>query len=246
MSQTYSDYRTGPVSADRTQALVSAFMRRVYWWMTGGLAITALVAYYLLNYMLSSAEAASLIINLQTGGFTMLWWGAVIVEIGIVLIMGRAIPRMQVGTATGVFLLYSALNGVTLTPLLYIFTGQSIFQAFFVSAGAFAVMSIYGSITKKDLTSFGSFLIMGVFGLFIASILTYFLKSTMMFWIICVVGLGIFMGLTAYYTQAFRNMVQEAANEVTVKKMAILGALMLYIAFIGIFQYVLILMGDRR
>ena len=242
MSQTYSDYQTGPVSVDRTQALVSAFMRRVYWWMTGGLALTALVAYY----MLSSREAVSLVINLETGGLSMIWWAAVIAELLIVFSLGRAIPKMQVGTATGIFLLYSALNGVTLTPLLYMFTGQSVFQAFLVSAGAFAVTSIYGSVTKKDLTGFGSFLMMGLIGIIIASVINIFLGSGMMQWLICVIGLGIFIGLTAYQTQAFRAMVLEAANDVTAKKMAILGALSLYINFIAIFQYVLILLGDRR
>ena len=217
-------------------------MRRVYWWMTGGLAVTALVAYY----MLSSREAVSLVINFQTGGLSMVWWGAAIVELLIVFSLGRAIPKMQVGTATGIFMLYSALNGVTLTPLLYMFTGESIFQAFLVSAGAFGAMSIYGSVTKRDLTGFGSFLFMGLIGIIIASVVNMFLGSSMMQWVICVIGLGIFIGLTAYQTQAFRAMVLEAANEVTAKKMAILGALSLYINFIAIFQYVLILMGNRR
>ncbi len=222
--------------------LVNAFMRRVYNWMAGGLALSALVAWY----MASSMEALSIFFNVRTGAPTMWFWAAIIGEFGLVLAISAGIKRMAVGTAAGLFVLYAALNGVTLSMVLLAYTGASVMKAFLVTAGTFGITSIWASTTKKDLTAWGSFLFMGLIGIVIASLVNMFFRSPVMDYVISLIGVGVFVGLTAYDTQRLRVMVLEAANEVTVSKMAIFGALQLYLDFINLFLMLLRLFGDRR
>ncbi|MGD8561296.1 MAG: Bax inhibitor-1/YccA family protein [Desulfarculaceae bacterium] len=233
-------YPSGPATADRTMAVVNAFMRRVYNWMAGGLALSAVVAWVVMN----SPSILGMFITPQ--GPTMLFWGAIIAELGMVFAISAGIKRFAVGTAAGLFLIYSGLNGITLAPLLLIYTGASVFKAFAITAGTFAVTSIWASTTKKDLSGWGSFLFMGLIGIIIASVVNMFLGSAMIDWIVSIVGVGIFVGLTAYDTQMLRTMVLEAANEVTVAKMAIFGALKLYLDFINLFILLLRFFGERR
>jgi len=232
----------GTVSLDRERALVGAFMRRVYNWMAAGLALSAVTAWL----VASNAAVLGLFINLQTGAPTMLFWVAIVGEFGLVLAISAGIRRFQVGTAAALFVAYAALNGVTLSMILLAYTGASVMKAFLVTAGTFAVTSVWATTTKKDLSGMGSFLMMGLIGLIIASLVNLFLGSSMLDWVVSVVGVGLFVGLTAYDTQQLRAMVLEAANEVTVSKMAIFGALKLYLDFINLFIMLLRLMGDRR
>jgi FtsH-binding integral membrane protein len=176
----------------------------------------------------------------------MLCWVASVGECGLVLAISAGIRRFQVGTAAALFVAYAALNGVTLSMVLLAYTGASVMKAFLVTAGTFAVTSVWATTTKKDLSGMGSFLMMGLIGLIIASLVNIFLASSMLDWVVSVVGVGLFIGLTAYDTQQLRAMVLEAANEVTVSKMAIFGALKLYLDFINLFLMLLRLLGDRR
>ncbi|MFZ5585202.1 MAG: Bax inhibitor-1/YccA family protein [Thermodesulfobacteriota bacterium] len=244
MTPEYQGYQTYPgvLGAERSLALVNGFMRRVYNWMAAGLALSALAAWF----TASSPAVLGLFFNLQTGAPTMLFWVAIVGELGLVLAISAGIRRFQVGTAGALFVAYALLNGVTLSMVLLAYTGGSVMKAFLVTAGTFAVTSVWASTTKKDLSAWGSFLFMGLIGIIIASLVNFFFRSPMMDWIISVVGVGLFVGLTAYDTQKLRAMVLEAANEVTVSKMAIFGALQLYLDFINLFLMLLRLMGDRR
>ena len=162
------------------------------------------------------------------------------------LALSAGIKRFNVTTAAGLFVVYAALNGVTLGIVLLAYTGASVMKAFLVTAGIFAITSVWASSTKKDLTAWGSFLFMGLIGIIIALVVNLFLRSPLMDYIISIIGVGVFVGLTAYDTQRLRAMVLEAANQVTVSKMAIFGALQLYLDFINLFLMLLRLFGDRR
>ncbi len=222
--------------------LVNAFMRRVYNWMAGGLALSALAAWL----MISSPAVFGLFFDLYTGTPTMLYWGVLIAVFGLVIGLSAGIRRIRVGTAATLFVVYAVLNGIFLAPILLIYTSASVFKAFLIAAGTFGITSIWASTTKRDLSGWGSFLFMGLIGLIIASLVNLFFASPMVDWIVSVVGVGLFVGLTAYDTQMLRGMVLEAANEVTVSKMAIFGALKLYLDFLNLFLMLLRLFGDRR
>lgn len=240
-SQTGNRYSpSGAASAER--ALVNGYMMKVYNWMAAGLAISALCAWL----SISSMDIFSLFIDLQAGGPTMLWWGCVIAELALVFIISSRIQKLQVSTAAIMFIVYAALNGFTLSPLLIMYTSASVTKAFALACATFISASAYGHITKRDLTSFGSFLFMGLIGIIIAMIVNIFLGSTMVDFVISCLGVLIFTGLAAYDTQKLRAMLGQAANEVTVSKMAIFGALTLYLDFINLFIMLLRLVGDRR
>jgi len=226
----------------REQALVNAFMRRVYNWMTAGLVLSALVAWFTMN----STAVLGMFINFETGAPTLLFWAALLAELGMVFGLSAGIRRMAVGTAMGLFIAYAALNGVTLGIILLAYTGSSVVKVFLITAGAFGATSAWAAATKRDLSGWGSFLFMGLIGIVIAMVVNMFLGSSMMDWIISVLGVGLFVGLTAYDTQQLRAMVLEAANETTVSKMAVIGALKLYLDFVNLFLMLLRLLGDRR
>lgn len=226
----------------REQALVNAFMRRVYNWMTAGLVLSALVAWFTMN----STAVLGMFINFETGAPTMLFWIALLAELGMVFGLSAGIRRMAVGTAMCLFIAYAALNGVTLGIILLAYTGSSVVKVFLITAGAFGATSVWATATKRDLSGWGSFLFMGLIGIVIAMVVNMFLGSSMMDWIISVLGVGLFVGLTAYDTQQLRAMVLEAANETTVSKMAVIGALKLYLDFVNLFLMLLRLLGDRR
>jgi FtsH-binding integral membrane protein len=235
----------GTQSTTRQLELTNAFMRRVYMWMTGGLGLTAAVSFLVLTV----PALQQLFFTVTPEGVlrpSMIIWILLIAELFMVFRLASAIPTMQVSSAKALFLAYAGLNGITLTPLLLAYTGESIFMAFVVTAGTFGVTTIYAMTTKRDLTKMGSFLFMGLIGLIIASVLNIFMGSGMLQFMICLAGVIIFTGLAAYNTQVFRGMALQAANEATATKMSILGALNLYISFIALFQYILMLMGNRE
>ena len=179
----------------------------------------------------------------------MLVLGLCIIELVLVFSIASKIQKMQASTATGLFLLYSALNGITLSVILYHYTLQSIASTFFICAGTFVACSIYGMVTRRDLTSIGQFMFMGFIGIFIASIVNLFIGSHGMQMIISYIGVIIFVGLTAYDTQKLKAMSlsQPVGIDVaTVRKGSIMGALTLYLDFILMFQYLLFILGGSR
>ena len=232
----------GGTLAQQEVALVNAFMRRVYNWMAGGLALSALASWL----VVSSPAVFGIFFNLQTGAPTMAYWVVLIGVFGMVIGLSAGIQRIKVGTAAGLFVVYAALNGVFLAPILLMYTSASVFKTFLVTAGTFGVTSIWATTTKRDLSGWGSFLFMGLIGIVIASVVNIFLGSAMIDWIVSLIGVGLFIGLTAYDTQLLRGMVLQAANEVTVSKMAIFGALKLYLDFLNLFLFLLRFLGDRR
>ena len=227
-----------PASAESIAAEQQRFMVRVYNWMTTGLGLTGLVAYFI-----SDSPAATQFIF----GTPMLAVGLMIVQVGLVFWLAARVMKMSAQQAMAVFLLYAALTGVTFSAIFLTYTASSITSTFLVTAGTFSAMSFYGYTTRRDLTSWGSFLFMGLVGIIIASVVNIFLANSMMYWIITYAGVLIFVGLTAYDTQKIKEM-NILGNEGTEDdtKEAIRGALSLYLDFINLFLMLLRLMGDRR
>lgn len=238
-----ADYRTISTPGARVEVL-NAFMRGVYQWMAIGLGVTGVLAYMAAN----TPAVIQLFFDQATGAPTGLFWVAVIGELGLVFVLAGAIKRLSASTATALFVAYSALNGLTLSYIFIIYTQTSIVATFMVCAGMFGAMSVYGMTTKKDLTSWGSFLIMGVIGIVIAMIVNMFLQSSAMHFVISILGVIIFTGLTAYDTQKLKVMGETAPADdaAAVRKATIFGALTLYLDFINLFLMLLRLMGDRR
>lgn len=213
--------------------------RSVYVWMTLALVITAFVAMYVAkSYTLLAAIAQN----------SLLFWGLLIAEIGVVWYLSARISSISFTKATVLFILYSILNGVTLSFIFAIYTAASIASTFFITAGTFAVMAIFGYVTKKDLSKIGNICIMALIGIIIASLVNLFLKSAMMDVVISYIGVLLFVGLTAYDTQKIKQMLFTEGMEVnnSTKKIALLGSLTLYLDFINLFLYLLRFLGDRR
>lgn len=233
-------YSSRPMQTAQTRVeVVNAFMRGVYGWMCLGLLLTAAAS----AFMVSSPAMMQAVFGNQ-----ILFFGLIIAELGLVIGLSAAISRLSAGTASGLFLLYSALNGITLAAIFAVYAKATIVNAFLVTGGMFGAMSLYGLLTKKDLTSFGSFLFMGLIGIVIASVVNIFTKSAMLDFVISCVGVLVFLGLTAYDTQKLRVMGEMApADDATaVRRGTILGALTLYLDFINLFLMMLRLFGSNR
>lgn len=228
------------VHGQSTEVRVNEFVRSVYNWMCIGLALTGFVAYYVSNN--------ETILRLVFGN-SIIFFALIIGELALVFSLISRVDRMQSGTATGIFIAYSALNGVTLSFIFLAYTRTSIVSTFFICAATFLVCSIYGWTTKKDLTSMGGFLMMGLFGIIIASVVNMFIRSSGMSMIISYIGVIVFVGLTAYDTQKIKNMAltQPAGLDGSViRKGAIMGALSLYLDFINLFLMLLRIFGGSR
>jgi uncharacterized protein len=226
------------MSMDAVAAEQQRFMVRVYNWMTGGLAVTGVLAFYVSN--------SEMMMNIVHGN-PIVPIVLIIAQLGLVVYLSGWIQKMSASQATGIFMLYAGLTGLTFSFIFIAYTTASITSAFMVTAGTFAAMSFYGYTTKRDLTSMGSFLFMGLVGIIIASLVNMFLQSEAMHWIITYAGVLIFVGLTAYDTQKIKEMNvlgNEGTDEDT--KEAIIGALTLYLDFINLFLMLLRIMGDRR
>ena len=225
-------------SIDAIAAEQRRFMVRVYNWMTTGLGITGLVAFGIASSpSLTAAIFGNAVIPIVL----------MIAQIGLVFWLAARVMQMSAQKAVGVFLLYSALSGVTFSVVFLAYTTASITSPFLVTAGTFGAMSFYGYTTKKDLTSWGSFLFMGLIGIIIASVVNMFLANDTMYWVITYAGVLIFVGLTAYDTQKIKEMNilgNEGTDEDT--KEAVRGALSLYLDFINLFLMLLRIMGGRR
>lgn len=223
-----------------------AYMLKIYNYMASALALTGIVA---LGASKSEAVLSALytVQNGQIAGMSGLGWIVALAPIGLVLWLSMGINRLSTTAAQGIFWAYAALVGLSLTSIFLLYTGESIARAFFVTAGTFGAMSIYGYTTKRDLTGMGSFLMMGLIGLIIASIVNMFLGSEGLAFATSVIGVLIFVGLTAYDTQKLKGMYyQVAGNAEAMAKTSIMGALSLYMDFINIFMYLLRFIGDRR
>jgi FtsH-binding integral membrane protein len=223
-----------PRTTDQTIVRQNTLIRQVYAWMGAGLAITAFMALI----TLSSPEVLKAIM-----GNRLLFYGLVIGELALVFTLSGAINRLSAATATLLFVAYSALNGVTLSIVALVYTANSIASTFVITAGMFGAMSIFGYLTKRDLTSWGSFLFMGLIGVVIASIVNIFVGSSAVSWVISGIGVVVFTGLTAYDTGKIKEM---AAQGTEGRKPAILGALTLYLDFINLFLMLLRFTGNRR
>ena len=213
-----------------------AYMMRVYNFMALGLGLTGLVAF--------GASTNLELMQLIHG--TALRWVVMLAPLGIVFFLSARLHAIKASTAQMVFWLYSGLMGLFLSYVFLAYTGESVTRVFFITAGTFAAMSLYGYTTKRDLTQFGSFLMMGLFGLIIASLVNLFLQSTAMEFVISCVGVLVFVGLTAYDTQSIKSMYSEADAGDVMEKKAIMGALRLYLDFINLFIMLLRLFGNRN
>ncbi len=222
--------------AQTNLSVVAIFMRQVYLWMAGGLGVTALVAWSVAN----SPAAMNFIFS-----NSFIYIGLIIAQLGLVFALSLAVHRMSATMASGVFLLYSGLTGLTLASIFVVYPMGAIANAFLSAAGTFLAMSVYGTVTKRDLTGLGNFLMMGLFGLIIAMLVNIFLQSTMMDFIISCIGVLIFTGLTAYDTQKIRQFAENAPLEdgTAIRRGVILGALTLYLDFINLFLMLLRLFG---
>ncbi len=217
----------------------SVLFRNVYTWMTLALVITGAVA----MYMAKSMTLLSMIMQ-----NSLLFWGILIAELGVVWYLSARIHRISFTSATLLFILYSILNGATLSMIFLIYTMSSIATTFFVTAGTFGVMALFGYVTKKDLTRLGSLCFMGIIGIIIASLVNIFLQNSMVEMIISYIGVLLFVGLTAYDSQKIKRLLMQDGVEIneTTQKIALLGAMTLYLDFINLFLYLLRILGDRK
>ena len=219
-------------TADR----VSAFLWKVYGWMAVGLGLTAVVAY---------AVAGSPDLMRVLVGNRLVFFGLVIAELGLVFYLSARADRLSPGTASGLFALYSVLNGVTLSAILLAYTGESVAMTFVVTAGMFGALALFGSTTKRSLAGAGQFFMMGLVGLILASIIGMFWHNDALQFLISIVGVIVFTGLTAYDAQRLKQMAL-ALPEGQVGAYAVVGALSLYLDFINLFLMLLRLTGGRR
>ncbi len=233
-------------ATDVIDAGLRAHMLRVYNYMLIGLALTGATAWIVAT--VPAVRDVFFAVNPQTGqmGLSGLGWVAFIAPLGLVLLLSFRIQHMSVGAAQATFWGYAALLGVSLSPVLLLYTGASVAQVFFITAATFGAMSLYGYTTKSDLSSWGSFLFMGLIGIIIASIVNFFLVSSMMSFVISVIGVVVFTGLTAYDTQMIKEMYVASDDGTVAGRKAILGALKLYLDFVNLFLMILRLMGNRR
>jgi len=228
------------VKQTRSQVLVNDFVRSVYNWMAIGLGLTGVVAFAVAN----SPAMLQLVYGNQ-----ILFFGLIIAELVLVFSISARVSRMQASTATGLFLLYAGLNGITLAFVFLVFTKASIASTFFVCAATFVACSIYGWTTKRDLTTIGSFLFMGLIGIIIASVVNLFVKSSAVATIVSYVGVLVFVGLTAWDTQKIKTMAMSQPDGIeagVIRKGAIIGALSLYLDFINLFLMLLHILGASR
>ena len=211
------------------------YMLRIYNYMAGGLALTGAVAYF---------AAASGFYQAIVG--SILFWIVLFAPLGLVLLLSFRLQSMSLGAAQLTFWAYAALMGLSLAGIFLVYTGASIARVFFITAGTFAAMSLYGYTTRSDLSRVGSFMFMGLIGIIIAGLVNMFIQSTALQFALSVAGVLVFTGLTAWDTQQIKEMYYEGDGSVVAGKKAIMGALRLYLDFINLFMMLMQLLGDRR
>jgi FtsH-binding integral membrane protein len=255
-----ADYDNRAIRGQATDATgvidagLRAYMLRVYNYMFAGLALTGVSAYgtYLAAVTTDPAAAVQrlpngvLLTSVGVALFGPLMWVLLLGSLGLVLFLSFRISKMSISAARTSFLVYAALIGASFASLFVVYTQASIAQVFFITAATFGAMSLWGYTTRRDLSGFGSFLFMGLIGIIIASVVSMFVQSTMLQWVISVAGVLIFTGLTAYDTQAIKESYVAGDDGTVAGRKAIFGALKLYLDFINLFLMLLRLMGNRR
>ena len=226
-----------------------AYMLKVYNYMATGILMTGIIALITFKMSVVTDSSGSIVGLTQVGNaiyMSGLKWLVMLAPLGIVFYMSFGINKMSAAKAQTTFWIFAALMGLSLSSILLIYTGMSITRVFFICSATFGAMSIYGYTTKRDLTKLGSFLMMGLIGIIIASIVNIFMKSSMMYFVISILGVLIFVGLTAYDTQKIKNMYAASDTGELMGKKAVMGALTLYLDFINLFIMLLRLFGQRR
>jgi uncharacterized protein len=223
-------------AADQAEVRQRSIISQAYLWMAVGLVITGLVA----AFTASSPFMLSLVY-----GNVLVFWGLLLLEIILVIVLAAAVARLPVGVALTVFVVYAALNGVTLSGILLAYTKASLASTFFITAGTFAIMAFYGYTTKRDLTRLGNLAFMALIGLILASVVNLFLHNTVVYWVITYLGVLIFVGLIAYDTQKLKRLGSSAGGD-SASRLAILGALSLYLDFINLFLFLLRIFGRQN
>jgi FtsH-binding integral membrane protein len=233
--RTSDDTATASSIGVRIDAGLRDYMQRVYGYMAGGLALTGLVAY--------AGAASGFYRSIAETG---LIWIVMLAPLAFVLVLSFGIQRMSAGTAMLLFWIYAAFMGLSLGSIFLVYTGTSIARVFFITAATYGAMSLYGYTTRSDLSGFGSFLLMGLIGIVIASLVNIFIGSSALQLAISIIGVIVFVGLTAYDTQRIKEMYLESDTAEIAGKKAVLGALALYLDFINLFMMLLQLFGQRR
>ncbi|HMM87979.1 Bax inhibitor-1/YccA family protein [Bradyrhizobium sp.] len=223
-----------PGSALAIDAGLRAYMLRIYNYMAAGVGLTAVVAW--LTYQLTGPALLE----------SPLMWVFILAPLGLVFFMSARINTLSAGTARLLFFVYAASIGISLATLLHIYTSASITRVFFIAAAMFGALSLFGYSTRRDLSGFGSFLLMGLIGVIIASVVNIFLRSTGLDWLISIIGVGVFAGLTAYDTQRIKAMYDSRDDETAAGRKSVIAALSLYLNFINLFMMLLRLLGGRR
>lgn len=218
---------------------LQAYMAQVYGWMTCGLLLTAFVSWF-------AARTPAVMELVFANRIT--FFGLIIAQLALVFVLSGMVHRLSGAIATGLFMLYSALTGLTMASIFLVYTYSSIASTFFVTAGMFGAMSFYGYTTKRDLSRFGSLLFMGLIGIVLASLVNFWLKSPALMWAITYIGVVLFVGLTAYDTQKLKNIGEQidARDTKNLRRYSIMGALTLYLDFINLFLMLLRILGNRR
>ena len=223
-------------AGSRDEVLVADFLRGVYGWMCGGLGITAATAWVVGN---SPAITRAIATN------SLLFWAIVIAQFGIVITLSARVSRLAAGTASALFIAYSALTGVTLSFILLVYTRESIASTFLITAGMFGSLALYGTFTRRNLSGFGQFMFMGLIGLVLASLIGMFWQNDGLQFMISLVGVVVFAGLTVWDAQRLKGLALATATGGT-SSYTIVGALALYLDFVNLFLFLLRFLGGRR
>ncbi len=233
-----SEYVIQDWDAQEVKKAQAAFLTKVYAWMSGALVLTAVTAFFVMS---SEVLMMTLLTN------SILYWGLVIAELALVFALVSVLQRLGSKVMMLAFIVYSILTGVTTSVIFFAYTTGSIASTFFVTAGTFGAMSLYGYFTKRDLTTVGNIAFMGLIGVIIASIANLFMGSTILYWVTTYIGVLVFVALTAYDTQKIKQMaIAGFVDEESSNKGAIMGALALYLDFINLFLFLLRIFGGRR
>lgn len=232
---------------EQSGSRIQTYMSHVYGWMTVGLALTGIVAWF----ASSNPAMEGLLFSVTRRGLytlSVFSWILVAAELGLVFVLSGMINKLSGSTATTLFMLYSVISGLTLTPVFKVYTGSSIVSVFFICAGMFAALALYGYTTKRDLSAFGRFLFMGLVGIVIASVVNFFMQSQSLMNAITYIGIFVFAGLTAYDTQKLKQFGDQLHQDDynMFRRFVILGALTLYLDFINLFLMLLRALADRR
>ncbi|MGL5297138.1 MAG: Bax inhibitor-1/YccA family protein, partial [Plesiomonas sp.] len=224
---------------ERAKGGIQAYLAQVYGWMTCGLLLTAFVAWY--------AASSPAVLNFVFSS-NITFFGLIIAQLALVFVLSGMLQRLSGAMATSLFMLYSALTGLTLSSIFIMYTASSIASTFLVTAGMFGAMSLYGYTTKRDLSGFGNMLFMALIGIVLASLVNMWLKSDTLMWVITYIGVVLFVGLTAYDTQKLKMIGEQLSvdDKENFRKYSIVGALTLYLDFINLFLMLLRIMGNRR